>query len=267
MTMRRITLLFSMLACYASLSLQAQTPTLLQSLAGNWQLVAANNGVYEPPVWKSTTDYIDFTATVSSDGTALDCHTDCLYNRSGTTYPADWKMVVEEDGSGKYRIGMVLDDQHPASTVEFQEARDKYADQGYWYWGGSEGGHRYIYLLSDKLEQEGLYAMTFWSEWSTAETLTFSISNVDHQARQIYAVVCESEPYSEAAKVGYFEIWASPKLQRMTDTAITSIGHPADSGTSTVFDLQGRRVSGQPRSGLYIISSPRYTRGAVVRLP
>ena len=82
--------------CSLALSVSAQTT--LQQLAGEWHFVASNEGEeIAPGVYKAGIDDFPFTATVSQDGTALDCHADCLYrDKNGKEYAADWQIVVEE---------------------------------------------------------------------------------------------------------------------------------------------------------------------------
>lgn len=257
MNTRKISLfLFCLLACHANLT---SAQTLAEQLAGNWQYTASNNGVeVAPGIYSAGTDVIDFTATASSDGTYLQCHTDCLYNRTGTTYPADWRILVEEDGNGKYRLGWVLDANQPISSKEFLEPRENYLENGFWYWGGTTDGHRYIYLLAENADASAIIGMTFWSAWSTEATTEYSLSNEENQSRKMYAVVSENIPYS--GNVGWIEIWGSPKIQRLpSGTGIKGLpSSNANQHSSATYDLQGQRV-GQPlQKGIYIRDGKKY---------
>lgn len=187
---------------------QVAAPTL-EGLAGEWLLVAMPNGTNgEGNIHTATTDTIRFEATLADDGFSLICHTDSFYTRSGNVYPADWRLLVEQDEqNGWRRIGLILDTEHPASTAEFTEPKEKYLDNGFFYWGNETDAHHYIYLLSENINTQRLEGMTLWSGWnSTAET-TFTLP----QNQEIYGVVATTIPYSSSA-IGYFEIWASPRF-------------------------------------------------------
>lgn len=248
-------LLFCLLACHANLT---SAQSLAHQLAGNWQFVASNNGVeVAPGIYSAGTDVIDFTATASADGSYLQCHTDCLYNRTGTAYPADWRILVEQNGSGQHRLGWVLDPEQPISSKEFLEPRENYLENGFWYWGGSSDGHRYIYLLAENIDASAIVGMTFWSAWSSEDCTDYSLSNEENQARKMYAVVSENIPYN--GSVGWIEIWGSPKLQRLSgETAISQLPSPTTRRPSPIYDLQGRRMSQPIQKGIYIRDGKKY---------
>lgn len=256
MSTRRISLfLFCLLACHANLT---SAQTLAERLAGNWQYTASNNGVeVAPGIFSAGTDVIDFTATASADGTYLQCHTDCLYNRTGTAYPADWRILVVEDGNGKHRLGWVLDPAQPISSKEFKEPRENYLENGFWYWGGSDGGHRYIYLLAENADASAIIGMTFWSPWSDEGTTEYALSNEENQAQKMYAVVSENIPHS--GNVGWIEIWSSPKIQHLSgSTGINKLSSPDTQHPSPIYDLQGRRLSQPAQKGIYIRDGKKY---------
>lgn len=238
----------------------------LEALAGQWQLIASNNGFRgDDGIYRMTTDTIPFTATLvqTADSTCLQCHADVLYNRTGQDYPADWRMSIEQDpASGKFRLGFLLDDQQPASTKEFWEDPDQYLEEGFYYFGihsdRTDTGHRYIYLLSENIATQQLESMTLWSSWQSDCYAPFAFP----QNQQIYAVVSPDQPFGAESHsiVGYFEIWASPKVQKIADdTAIRELadGRPA---STTTFDLQGRPLSVKPRHGVYIQNGKKYVR-------
>lgn len=193
----------------------SSTPTdnlaLLEKMTGKWQFVASNNGTMGADgIYTSGTDYVHFTATMppaDSDnyGHYLYCHTDELYTRTGKKYPADWIMKIEQDGD-KIRIGWVLDADQPASSLEFNEPANHYLENGSFYWGKEDGGHRYIYLLSENISTQRLEGMTLWSNWGDKQQTSFSFP----QNQQIYGVVSSTIPCSST--IGYFEIWASPRF-------------------------------------------------------
>lgn len=194
-------------------SQQSANVALLQEFVGNWQFVASNNGtIGADGVYTSGTDYINFTATMpnadSDDyGQYLYCHADAFYTRAARTYSADWLMRVEQDGD-KVRIGWVLDAQKPASSMEFNETKEHYLENGSFYWGKDDGGHRYVYLLSENISTQQLEGMTLWSGWGSKSQTTFTFP----QNQQIYGVVSPDIPCKSL--VGYFEIWASPRFIR-----------------------------------------------------
>ena len=226
---------------------------ILESLSGEWQLIAANNGVeIAPGVYSAGVDTIRFTATPASDGISLDCHTDKFYWRSGTDYPASWRILVEENGEGEHRLGWVLSEEQPVSEKEFVESQEKYLESGFFYWGGTEGGHRYIYLLAENYDASAIIGMTFWSQWSKGDATSYSLSNAEHQSRKVYAVVAESIPY--ANRVGWIEIWSSPKIERVSSTpdGIREISPDKNSSSRFCYDLQGRRYTSPPARGIYI---------------
>ena len=220
--------------CSLALSVSAQTT--LQQLAGEWHFVASNEGEQiAPGVYKAGIDDFPFTATVSQDGTALDCHADCLYrDKNGNEYAADWKIVVEEQGD-QHRIGWVLTSEAPCYTTQYDDKN--------------------IYLLADYTDdytgQTSLVGMTFWSAWSQQGADTYSLSNRDFMARTMYAVVSSSIPY--AGGFSYIEAWTSPKVQRTAyTTAIQSVISEGQLSDHHYYNLRGQRVE-TPQRGLYII--------------
>ncbi len=220
--------------CSLSLSVSAQTT--LQQLTGEWHFVAANEGQPDAQgIWHSDIDDFPFTATVSQDGTTLDCHADCLYrDKSGNEYAADWQIVMEQQGD-QHRIGWVLTSDKPCYTTQYDGKN--------------------IYLLADYTDdytgQTSLVGMTFWSDWSQQVADTYSLSNRDFMARTMYAVVSSSIPY--AGGFSYIETWTSPKVQRTAYTTaiqtVVSEGQPTD---NHYYNLRGQRVE-TPQRGLYII--------------
>ena len=194
---------------------QQQAPASFEGLTGQWLLIAANNGVTGADgISRSTTDTIRFTATLSADATRLECQTDRLYWRSGQDYPADFAMIVEQNGNQR-RIGWVLTKEQPVSSKEFLETSDKYLEDGFFYWanqyGDQDNGHRYIYLLSENIETQRLEGMTLWSSWLDQSATTFSFP----QNQQVYAVAAMQIPYAQS--VGYIEIWASVRFEKEPD--------------------------------------------------
>ena len=195
-----------------SISFEKQASANVADLAGRWQLTMGNNGTMVGGIYTSGTDVISFTATPAADGSdALDCNTDNLYDRSGNTYPADWRIVVEQNEQGQRRLGWVLSADKPASTKEFQESKEKYLEDGQFYWGfeGDDTGHRYIYLLSENISTQRLEPMTLWSGWSTPDQTIYTFP----QNQEIYGVVSLTQPYS--GSIGFFEIWASPRIEKL----------------------------------------------------
>ena len=164
---------------------------------------------------------------------------------------ADWRIVVESDGAGKHRIGWVLDAEKPFSSQEFLEPRASYLENGFWYWGGTEGGHRYMYLLADNADLTAIMGMTFWSGWMSSDATEYSLSNEDNNARKMYLAVSETIPY--AKNVGWLEIWSSPKVVKGNAASVTmpktATGQPA-----VIYDLQGRRLS-TLQKGINIVRS------------
>jgi len=238
--MKRLTLCLSFLACHAllghaqnynmQLTLQDGSlmvipadsiagiefepvkPSSLEALAGQWRLIASANGVSTGGIYSAITDTITFTATLAPDGNSLICHADCLYSRSGKVYPADWRMVAEQDAQGqKRRIGWILSTDVPASTKEYDETKDKYLEDGFFYFGNGTETHHYIYLLSENIETQRLEGMTLWSGWGTDTQATY----IFPQNQQVYGVVGTAIPYQPGTAVGYFEIWASPRFERL----------------------------------------------------
>ncbi len=253
MKVKNITLLFCLLAYHAHLTPAHAQSSLAASLAGDWQFVAANNGVeVAPGIYSAGTDVVNFTATASADGTSLQCHADNMYDKTGTTYAADWRILVEEDGAGKHRLGWVLDNQQPAFTTEFNEPQENYLEKGFFYWGGTEGAHRYVYLLAENADASAIVGMTFWSPWSDGSTTEYSLANEENNSRKIYAVVAENIPYGNS--VGWIEIWSSPKVKKVADnTAISTITADGMSTNDAWYDLRGRKITnGRLPKGVYI---------------
>lgn len=255
----------TVMACAAMiLQAHAQSAQLMETLSGRWLLEASNNGVEVEvapgvKVYRATTDSIYFTATPSTDGKALECHTDSLYWRSGTAYPADWRIAVEENDEGQYRLGWVLTTEQPVSSNEFQESADKYLEGGFFYWGKNDDGHRYIYLLGENADNTAFIGMTLWSAWtaSSADEPEYLLQNTDNNARKMYAIVAEDVPYGHS--VGYIEIWGSPKIKKVEGNGSagireTVVQQPFD---GRYYDLQGRHVLKPSSPGLYILSNKK----------
>lgn len=235
--------------------------TLAEQLAGNWTFKAANNGKIVNGVYSAGIDEFAFIATVASDGQSLDCHADCLYKSvTNVEYPADWRIVVEEDGAGNHRLGWVLSKDTPAFTKEFDEPATSYADDGFMYWGSGSEAHHYIYLLAENADASALVATTFWSAWSSDETTEYSLKSTEHNSQKLYAVVAAAIPCANT--IGYAEIWASPKIIRTTGTngvsTISNIQHPSPNTQHPIYDLQGRRLTKYPSKGLYIQNGKKY---------
>jgi len=163
----------------------------LEGLTGNWRLIASNDGVeVAPGVFSAGNDTILFTATPSSDGTYLECHTDRLHWRTSTVYTADWRMVVEQQGEQR-RIGWVLDSQQPAWT----------------------GNNRYLYFLSENSDVTALIGMTFWSPWSSLSATSYALSNAENNSHKIYGILSDSQPFGK--NLGWIEIWSSPRFEKL----------------------------------------------------
>ena len=131
------------------------------------------------------------------------------------------------------------------------EPNENYMENGFWYFGGTDGGNRYMYLLGEDVDTGKKMSMTFWSAWSEEGIKSYSLANAEHLANIIYLLVSENIPYS--GTVGYIEAWASPKVQREAfDTAVKEI--PTDTHTSRgTFNLNGQMVE-KPQHGVYVIN-------------
>jgi hypothetical protein len=192
MKVKIITILFCMLAYHANLAPLYAQSSLAASLAGTWQFVAANNGVeVAPGVYSAGTDIVDFTATLSADGSYLQCHADNFYSKTGTAYAADWRILVENDGAGKHRLGWVLDSQQPV-----------------WV-----GNNRNLYLLSENSDVTALIGMTLWSPWSSMNNTSYTLSNTENNAHKVYGVLSDSQPFG--SNLGWIEIWSSPRFEKL----------------------------------------------------
>ena len=230
---RKALLLFS-----ACLLFSGQASALnIEELAGTWKFVASpfEGGAQE----------IAFTATASADGKSLACHADQFMTRGTNIYAADWIIAVEQEGEN-IRLGWVLDAENPVSAQEFQEPASSYALFG----KDADEDHRYIYLLSENIDTQQLEAMTLWSDWQSATSTTFSLPRV----QQIYAVVSTNKPYNGA--VGYAEIWASGKLQRVSGSGIENIHNSQFTVNNSIYDLQGRRLNSLQK-GLNIVNGKK----------
>jgi len=197
----------------AAVSFEQTAPPTLEGLVGRWRLIAMPNGSSTGGVYTATADTITFTATLTDPGSddygrVLRCHADRFYWRSGHTYPADWRILVEQnEQNGTRRIGWVLNATAPASTAEFTEEKNKYLEDGFFYWGNADNtGHRYIYLLSENIATQQLEGMTLWSQWLPNSQNLFTFP----QNQEVYGVIAEAIPF--ARSVGYFEIWASARF-------------------------------------------------------
>ena len=201
----------------AAVTFEQTAPPSLEGLTGHWRLIASANGsAGSGGIYTTTADTITFTASLTQPGSddygrVLRCHADRFYWRSGHDYPADWRIVVEQnEQNGTRRIGWVLDAESPASTEEFLEPTDKYLEDGFFYWGNADNtGHRYIYLLSENIATQRLEGMTLWSSWLPTSQTAFQFP----QNQEVYGVVAESIPFANS--VGYIDIWASPRFERI----------------------------------------------------
>lgn len=213
---------------------------IAQSLEGNW--------VFTASPFDGGSDEIAFTATLSTDGTSLDCHAEQFFTRASRPYPMDWKLSIEENGN-QLRLGWVLSETTPASSLEFQESANCYIMGG----ANADGTPRYIYLLSENIDTQKLEAMTLWTDWQSTANATFNLPKI----QQIYAVVSKEQPYNGA--IGYMDIWASGKLRKNAGTGINQL--PASNSTqhpSPIYDLQGRRLSQPVQKGIYIRDGKKY---------
>ncbi len=234
---------------------QAQT-SLLPALTGEWQFVASNNGKEVQGIYTAGIDTISFTA-IEADG-GLHCHSDAFYkSATGQTYPADWQMTVEENDQGEYRLGWVLTKDQPVSAEEFDEPRSSYLDNGFFYFGTGDEPRHHLYLLADNSDMTAFIATTFRSAWSTLETTEYAMADRDNESYKLYLLVSPAVPY--ATTTGYVEIWASPKLKRLTTAAVHDI---SDSRLQPApcYDMWGRRLSKRPHKGIYIYQQRKYVR-------
>ncbi len=248
----------AILLTMAFIPVHAQS-TLIQSLAGQWQFMVSNNGKeVAPGIYSAGKDTISFTATAGDDGKSLNCHADCMYKSvTGNEYPADWKVIVEENDQGQYRLGWILTKERPAFSKEFTEARESYLENGSFYWGTSKAStHRYIYLLTDNEDATDHVGTIFWSAWSDKGTRSYDLSSMEYNSQKLYAIVAASIPYADS--VGYIEIWASPKLQQVSSSGMHSISVKTTKSFYIPYDLSGRQLKTQPQRGLYILGGRKY---------
>lgn len=224
-------------------------------MAGEWKFTASNNGTeVAPGIYSAGTDEFTFTATVANDGQSLNCHAGCLYkSKQNIEYPADWQLLIEEN-NGQHRIGWVLSNEQPAFTKEFDEPKDSYLENGFWYWGSGTEEHHYIYLLTDNEDASAYAAPVFWSGWTSTEGGVYSLSSAEYNSQKLYAIVAAAIPYGSS--IGYAEIWSSVKLQKTTGSGIASI--TADEEESRViYNLQGARLNSLQR-GLNIVNGRKF---------
>ncbi len=209
------------------------------SLAGNWQFIAGTDA--------GKIDTIPFTATLADNGQTLECHADNFFKRGSKPYPMDWKIALKEE-SGETVLGWVLTAETPASTEEFQESASHYVLGG----KDADGSHRYIYLLSENTETQQLEGMTLWCSYDEGKAVYML-----PKTQQIYGAVSQQLPFS--GTVGSMEIWASGRIQKKNDDP-AGISEIVGKETSDCqyFDLQGRRISGKPQKGIYIMNGRKY---------
>lgn len=241
--MKKLKVILACLLAGHTIASPAQSE-LLQAMVGNWQFTASNNGVeVAPGIYSAGTDQFAFTAAISDDGQSLDCHADCLYrSRQGNEYPADWRLLVEEDGEGKHRIGWVLTKEKAAFTKEFEEPKESYLENGFFYWGTGAEEHHYIFLLAENADATDYVAPVFWSEWSSADTKEYSLMSTEYNSQKLYARVAANEPYANS--IGCIEIWASVKLQRGITAGIDNVNAGQNAADVKIINLQGIRTSG-----------------------
>lgn len=239
----------SLLICSACLLFSGQAFAVeTADLAGKWQLKASPIGVTgDDGISTTGWDYIDFTATASTDGNTLLCHADNFVTRNGQAYPMDWKLAVEHDGD-KVRLGWVLDAQQPASTLEFQQPATAYAIGGM---NPVEGEHRYIYLLTYDIDQGQEGALTLWSSW--IESPTADASYVFPQNYQLDAVVSKTIPYG--SMVGYVDSWASASITKSSDTAVGAVTVQT-APSNCIYNLQGVRLNSLQK-GINIVNGKK----------
>ena len=229
--------------------------SMLQQLAGEWTVTASNNGTeVAPGVYSAGTDVIKFTA--KADGDMLSCHTDCLYKSvTGEVYPGDWYMMVEENSEGQHRIGWWLRNDIPVSSKEFNEPKSSYLENGFWYWAHDNySGHHYIYLLTENADASVMVPTVFWSSWSNQNATTYNLTSTEYNSRKLYAIVASGIPFQQS--LGLMEIWSSPKLEHVSNTAIRTIANTESD--APCYDLQGRTLKGKPQKGLYITNGKKY---------
>lgn len=209
-----------------------QAQTIVEELAGQWQLIAANDGVeVTPGIYRAGIDTINFTAVATADGTALNCHTDSLHWRTGRLYSADWRINIESDNEGRHRLAWMLDAEKPVNS--------------------DADNQRYLYLLAENADASAIVGMTFYSAWTTTGATTYTLSNDEHNARKVYGVLSASVPYVKS--LGWIEIWSSPRMERIgSGTAAVSTVTATKKATGICYDLQGRRLYGTPQRGIYI---------------
>lgn len=238
-----LTTLVSFGFCSLPSSMQAQ-----DVLSGDWQLIASPIGVEgEGGIMSSGWDYINFKATLSADGKTLTCHADQFFSRNGHAYPMEWVIAVEHNGS-KTRLGWVCNAEQPVSSVEFQEPASAYAMGGI---DTVEGEHRYLYMMSYNIETNKEEGMTLWSGWMEEGQNTFTLP----QNQQLDCIVSTTIPYTKF--LGYAESWASARITKLDLSGICELRQEQPSANAC-FDLQGRRIYGQPRRGLVIKGGRKY---------
>ena len=231
--------------------------SLLQQLAGEWTMTVGNNGTeVAPGIYSSGTDVITFTA--SADGDMLRCHTDCLYKSvTGEEYSGDWYIKVEENSEGQHRVGLWLRSDIPVSPKEFNEPKDSYLENGFWYWADPNyQGHHYIYLLTENADASAMVPTTFWSQWSSQDATEYSLTSTEYNSRKMYAVVAANMPFS--LSLGLIEIWSSPKIVKKTNNTGIDVVPNLPSASGQYFDFQGRALKARPQRGLYLHNGKKY---------
>ena len=207
--------------------------TPYEHFAGDWYFVASPNGEPLPGTSIMVTSAISmaYHAVLPAPGTPgygheIYCHIDSMAHRKGLKYDADFKLLYNfDEATGKGRISMVLDDQHPVSTTQYSGDASTYAywdATSTWYFGvssqheGGDTGNRYMYFVTHNIDTWELEGHVLDAQW----TLT-DLQNPDHEYTfpsiyEICWVVGLDIPfvYAEHDLLGYIDIFASPRLMR-----------------------------------------------------
>ncbi len=207
--------------------------TPYEHFAGDWYLVASPNGVPMPGTSIMVTAAVSmrYHAVLPAPGSPdyghkIYCHIDSMAHRKGLKCDARFTLLYDyNEATGKGTISMVLDDQHPVSSMPYPGDASTYAywdATSTWYMGvssqhaGGDTGGRHMYFVTHNIDTWELEGHQLDCQWTLADQMDDSHEYAFPSIYEICWIVGLDIPfsYSEHDLLGYIDIFASPRLMR-----------------------------------------------------
>lgn len=207
--------------------------TPYERFAGDWYFVASPNGEPMPgsSIMVTTAVSMPCHAVLPAPGapgygSEIYLRIDSVAHRKGLKYAANIKMLYSlDEATGKGKISVILDDQHPVSETQYTDDASTYAywdATSTWYFGpsslheGGDTGGRHMYFVTHNIDTWELEGHQLDCAWTLSDLEDYGHEYAFPSIYEICWIVGLDIPfvYSEHDLVGYIDVFASPRLMR-----------------------------------------------------